>query len=95
MSITSPADFLKELDAEFFQHYRQLPEFEFAPVDYCEPDLLSNLTIGNSEQGKRVEPDETNPAKKLDTISSKVVTLPDFIDTDAVSPESPRPRISD
>lgn len=87
MSITSPADFLKELDAEFFQNYRQLPEFELTPVGYSEPDLLSNLTIESSEGGKRVDPDEGEPSKKLDTISSKVVTLPDFIDTDAVSPE--------
>lgn len=93
MSITSPADFLKELDAEFFHQYRRLPEFDLAPVDYVEPDLSSNLTIGSPEQGKRMQLDEAEPTKTLDKISSKVINLPDFVDTDAVSRQPPRTRI--
>lgn len=90
MSITSPADYLKDLDAEFFQGYQRLPEFDLDPVDYSEPDLESELTIESSAQGGVVEPehDHVEPTKVLDKISSKVVMLPDFVDTDAVSYKS-------
>lgn len=92
MSITSPAEFLKDLDTEFFQSYRRLPEFDLAPIDYFEPDLESELTIERPAEERRVqqEQDEGEPTKVLDKISSKVVTLPDFVDTDAVSHKSSR-----
>lgn len=83
MSITSPADFLKDLDAEFFQRYRQLPDLDPAPIEYSEPDLLSMLTI-ETPQDKRMESNSSATPKQLDKINSKVVVLPDFVDTDAV-----------
>lgn len=88
MSITSPAGFLKELDSGFFQQYRQLPSFDLAPIDYSEPDLLSNLTF-KSPQEKKLENGEAEPPKQLEKISSKVIVLPDFVDTDAVRDHSP------
>lgn len=83
MSITSPADFLKDLDAEFFQRYRQLPDLDPAPIEYSEPDLLSMLTI-ETPQDKRMESGSSATPKQLEKINSKVVVLPDFVDTDAV-----------
>src|SRR5262249_3438943 len=42
MSITSPAEFLKDLGLEFFKRYRPLPDKSLEPIDYVEPDLTSN-----------------------------------------------------
>jgi hypothetical protein len=92
MSITSPADFLKELDTVFFQQYRQLPDFDLAPIEYSEPDLLSTQTIQNPQES-RTESENTKTPKQLENITSKVVVLPDFVDTDAVRPSPFRESI--
>lgn len=88
MSITSPVDFLKDLDLEFFKQYRTLPDVTLAPVEYVEPDLSSSP----AQTTNSIVPVASNSSKaedkslrKLETITSKVVTLGDFIDTDAVS----------
>ncbi|KAK5046836.1 hypothetical protein LTR84_007190 [Exophiala bonariae] len=86
MSITSPAEFLKELDTVFFQQYRQLPDFDLAPIEYSEPDLLSSLTIQIPQQDSITGNGNTKPPKQLEKIISKVVVLPDFVDTDALAP---------
>lgn len=72
---------------EFFRRYSPLSDMEYTPIEYVEPDLTSkserpietttaairNVNVGNEDS-----------QKKFDKISSKVVTLGDFIDTDAV-----------
>lgn len=87
MAITSPAEFLKDLDVEFFKRYRPLPDATSSEVEYVQPELSSR-----SEQPKKPEAailsagnSVGQPLRELDKISSKVVTLGDFIDTDAVS----------
>ncbi|EXJ83387.1 hypothetical protein A1O1_07009 [Capronia coronata CBS 617.96] len=99
MTITSPVDFLKDLDLAFFKQYRQLPDFNLAPIEYVEPDLSSgtdssqttNLqqkdlaSVGApsvSDSGKTTSNANSIP----DKIASKIVTLGDFIDTDALAP---------
>ena len=107
MSITSPADFLKDLDLEFFRRYRPLPEVDMVPVEYVEPDLSGGsggaavetnndstaptMPMGTTSPPAYADADtEAEPARKLDKITSKIVTLGDFIDTDAVSFDSIR-----
>ncbi len=72
---------------EFFRRYSPLGVMEYTPIDYVEPDLTSKpgrpietttaaVTNANvSNEGSQ---------KQVDKISSKVVILGDFIDTDAV-----------
>ncbi|KAJ9609219.1 hypothetical protein H2200_006991 [Cladophialophora chaetospira] len=88
MSITSPAEFLKDLDVEFFKQYRALPDMDLIPVEYVEPDLSSTPEKpkpGPARVLETGEPDD-KPVKQLSNITSKVVTLGDFIDTDALAP---------
>ncbi|KIW49930.1 hypothetical protein, variant 1 [Exophiala xenobiotica] len=89
LTITSPAEFLKDIDMEFFRRYSPLGVMEYTPIDYVEPDLTSKpgppietttaaVTNANvSNEGSQ---------KQVDKISSKVVILGDFIDTDALAP---------
>ncbi|KIW24169.1 uncharacterized protein PV07_09899 [Cladophialophora immunda] len=92
MSITSPADFLSELDMDFFKRYRPLPEVDMVPIEYVEPDLSSSSAGPTNSSSATTTtlpllPDaEDQPPRKLDKITSKVVTLGDFIDTDALAP---------
>ncbi|OAL40034.1 hypothetical protein AYO20_00452 [Fonsecaea nubica] len=91
MSITSPADFLKDLDTDFFKRYRPLSDVDMVPVEYVEPDLGRSSTAAktNNTITATIDPAsnaEDEPPRKLDKISSKIVTLGDFIDTDALAP---------
>ena len=86
MSITSPADFLKDLDMDFFQKYRQISNIDMSPIEYVEPDLTSiSGSPGGQADTLSTGTTEDAPTRNLDKISSTVVTLGDFIDTDAVS----------
>ena len=86
MSITSPLEFLTDLDIEFFKRYRPLADVDLAPVDYVEPDLTSKPDSNNSGVATALDPSKTEgkPQTKLEKITSKIVTLGDFVDTDAV-----------
>ncbi|KIX06230.1 uncharacterized protein Z518_04205 [Rhinocladiella mackenziei CBS 650.93] len=90
MTITSPTEFLKELDVEFFRRYRPLPDMNLPPIDYVEPDLATSPTQGQKGGVSITNMGDTNgqAARSLDKISSKIVTLGDFIDTDALAPGS-------
>ena len=86
MSITSPAEFLKDLNVEFFKRYRPLPDTTLGSVDYVEPDLSSTPEESKSVATKMLETGKSKdePLRQLDKITSRVITLGDFIDTDAV-----------
>ncbi|OAP59168.1 hypothetical protein AYL99_06466 [Fonsecaea erecta] len=95
MSITSPADFLRDLDMDFFQRYRPLPEADMVSVEYVEPELsgsrdaqTKNKSSSSPLTTTECPPQDTDaePQRKLDKITSKIVTLGDFIDTDALAP---------
>ncbi|KIW73234.1 hypothetical protein PV04_01368 [Phialophora macrospora] len=88
MSITSPAEFLKDLDVELFNRYRSLPDTDLAPVEYVEPDLSSRPERTRSTAAVIQDPDDSDEKRlrRLDKIRSKIVTLGDFIDTDALAP---------
>ena len=87
MSITSPAEFLKVLDLGVFNRYRPLPDMNLEPINYVEPDVTATLVKSQAVPSASVETvdQELLPSKISDRITSRVVTLGDFIDTDAVS----------
>ncbi|KAJ9620752.1 hypothetical protein H2204_012162 [Knufia peltigerae] len=90
MTITSPAEFLKEIDMDFFAKYSPLQHISYTSVEYVEPDLTSRTDTlsqrGAATTTKESEAVEEGTVKKLDKISSKIVPLGDFIDTDALAP---------
>jgi hypothetical protein len=87
MSVTDPTPFLEEVDVDFFQRYTQRVEEKTATtIAYVEPhvgpvDSSPNLTEKVSDL--KLEKEDTSDAHAI--IKSKVITLGDFIDTDAVS----------
>jgi hypothetical protein len=84
MTVTSPAEFLRDLDVDFFRRYQPLAELGLAPVEYVEPDLSSTAQSTSSVPAALDAPKVEAKATALDRITSKIVTLGDFIDTDAV-----------
>ncbi|KAI1610291.1 aconitase family protein [Exophiala viscosa] len=89
LTITSPAEFLRDIDLDFFRRYSPLAGMSYAPIEYVEPDLTSKpgrSIESTTAADTRIELGKEGPQKMLDKISSKVVTLGDFIDTDALAP---------
>ncbi|KIW15364.1 hypothetical protein PV08_05410 [Exophiala spinifera] len=90
MTVTSPAEFLKEIDLEFFGRYSPLHHITYSSVDYVEPDLTPRSDTftrnGVAATTTHLEAVEEGKGKKMHKISSKIVTLGDFIDTDALAP---------
>jgi hypothetical protein len=70
----------------FFKQYRPLPDPDRLPVEYVEPDLSSRPEQTKSAAAAILDPgnSDSKPLRKLDKITSKIATLGDFIDTDAV-----------
>jgi aconitase B len=94
MTITDPAELMRDIDTAFFESYRQTSDQISASVEYVEPDLTSIPAKGR-EDGPPIEKlnvaDE--PQQGLGKITSKIVTLGDLIDTDAVGPHASLPRL--
>lgn len=92
LTITDPAPFLKELDINFFEDYRgrhSLP----SPPSYVEPALKQNAGLSTPMNGESGNDEcSTSPhdssVEAPKAIKSRVVTLGDFIDTDALAPGS-------
>jgi len=76
MSITSPAEFLKDLDLEFFKRYRPLPDLNLAPIEYVEPDLSSNpvQTQTSMTELSQMKDAGDEPLRKLGKITSNPQT---------------------
>jgi len=84
MTVTDPAPFLAEMDVEFYQRYKNVSETMLKPVIFVEPNVGPLVPSAQREFGKIAEPQEE--LIPLGKISSKIVVLGDFIDTDAVRP---------
>lgn len=92
MTITSPAEFLRELDVDFFRAYKGTSDKSLPPVEYAEPRPYQE-TSKPSETAHFGEPLDSGICMPVDPppttmITSRIVTLPDFIDTDALAPGS-------
>ena len=91
MTVTSLADFLEELDVDFFHFYRGEKDENLPAVKYVEPRP-------NAETGPASHETPSTDTRSLLTdssaeslgtkslVKSKVVILGDFIDTDALAP---------
>lgn len=87
MSVTDPAPFLKDMDAEFSQKYKNAPApttHSPTAVRYVEPYVGLQAPLSK----RTTVPDESEsieePSCESGKIESKIVVLEDFIDTDAV-----------
>ncbi|EME87013.1 uncharacterized protein MYCFIDRAFT_194909 [Pseudocercospora fijiensis CIRAD86] len=90
MTITDPAPFLAQLDQAFFAKYKGLGGGGLAPVDYCEPTPFQDTTETHETTNSptnTIKPQNSDALQQpTSVIQSKVITLGDFIDTDALSP---------
>jgi hypothetical protein len=83
MTVTDLAPFLAEMDIEFYQRYKNISETALKPVIFVELHVGPLVPSVKKEVRKLSEHgEELTPLGK---ITSKVVVLGDFIDTDAVS----------
>jgi len=88
MTVTSPAALLAEIDEDFFREYQHAREVRL--VQYVEPrpgdrggHSLEEDTEDTITSGARDQSDESSAPS---IISSRIVALGDFIDTDALAP---------
>lgn len=88
MTVTDPAPFLREIDVDFLKRYKSIPNGASQSMMYSEPRVpVDSVT----QQRAPVPPtkDETasiESQQQPGIVQSKVITLGDFIDTDALSP---------
>ena len=87
MCVTDPAPFLKDMDVEFFQNYKNAP----APTShsptafkYIEPHVGAQAPSTKPTIAPGVTEASEEPLSDSGRIESKIVVLEDFIDTDAV-----------
>lgn len=91
MKITDPRPFLKEVDVELFKKltkYQDIPEN--SRVLYVEPHVGPDGNVQNKQDNSNTKNASTNDdisgeTPTLTIIKSKIITLGDFVDTDAVS----------
>lgn len=84
MTLTDPSSLIKEINQHIFDDYKQgAVAQELANVEYVEPQVGEALEELDSNLQQSVEEQEVKEAPSL--IRSQIITLGDFIDTDAVS----------
>ncbi|KAK5168966.1 uncharacterized protein LTR77_006275 [Saxophila tyrrhenica] len=86
MEMTDVAPFLKDIDTEFFKYYKGEIDGQSLPeVQYVEPKPQE---VASEELESLPQASENSSTGTLESgiINSKIVTLEDFIDTDALSP---------
>lgn len=89
MAITGLEDFLDDIDVDFFKHYQGYQNSNLRSVQYVEPKPQSQTRTEidpRPSEGTDVPQDDTGDAAPQGSITSKIVTLGDLIDTDALSP---------
>ncbi|KAK4905945.1 hypothetical protein LTR49_024831 [Elasticomyces elasticus] len=88
MTVADPAGLLQEIDEAFFRWYKGVDADQLTSVTYVEPrppvDGPRTTSLGRAENLGLASADE--PAGAFEVVRSKVITLGDFIDTDALSP---------
>ena len=88
MTVTSPADLLAEIDEDFFREYQHVREVR--SVQYVEPRPGDHGGYFLKDDSGLAIPsgvgDQSHEFSTPSVLSSKVVTLGDFIDTDALAP---------
>lgn len=83
MQVTDPRSLLPDMDVEFFKKYQGDLQTSSKAVTFVEPGLRQTSDFKTQQSASKSSPDH---GQALGTITSKIVTLGDFIDTDALSP---------
>lgn len=89
MTITDPTDLLQNLDTAFFNRYKGISDHTLPPPHYVEPRPPQDSPTSQAspdDTGAPLTSPTTSNEPAPSTISSKIITLGDFIDTDALSP---------
>ncbi len=86
MTVTNPESFIADLDRDFFRIYKGVQDDELPLVQYVEPKPKPNSAAASIPTQKDALPGPESLAPAMTIIKSKIVTLPDFIDTDALAP---------
>ena len=90
MTITGLEEFLNDIDFEFFRHYKGEKNVNPRSVEYVEPkpqpDAPAEIDNVTSTRTASAEHHASASEHTQNSIASKVVTLGDFIDTDALAP---------
>ncbi|RFU25686.1 hypothetical protein B7463_g10652, partial [Scytalidium lignicola] len=93
MRLTDPRPFLEKIDQGLFKRYtKYFEQSSLGPVDYVEPSLgLAKRPLAESKLSKPdsvIKPDsqQGNGMSVPLIVNSKIITLGDFIDTDAMAP---------
>lgn len=84
MQVTDPRSLIPDMDVEFFKKYRGDPQASLKSVTFMEPGLRQASNAAGKQQSR--SEGSLDHSQELETITSKIVTLGDFIDTDALSP---------
>lgn len=89
MMPTNPSDLLANIDRDFWRKYKAGQEGISPPLEYVEPDLEASLARANNATTgdatvEQPEATGTSDTKYIEDITSRIVQLPDFVDTDAV-----------
>lgn len=88
LTVTDPAPFLVDVDFDWYEKvYLQRSTSPSNPVTYVEPNL-SLTTPLEQQQQLSTSAHQVAPEGALDTIQSTIITLGDFIDTDALAPSA-------
>lgn len=90
MEITDPDFLVQKLDYDFFRRYQGFaPSLISRSIKYVEPDLevfkSRKARPSPREAAYSSQPKETVTKSSIEPITSKVVNIGDFVDTDAVS----------
>lgn len=91
MTVTDCRPFLADIDSALLDKYRKWETFDsLRPVKYTEPSL--GIMSAEKECDDKMEtamalgrPPMESCKAQMSVVSSKIITLEDFIDTDAVS----------
>lgn len=87
MEITDPAFLLDSIDVDFFNRYKGINSNGSGAVPYAEPKAYEELE-SHAVENKEIDPEQVReqPSNFPSSLASKIVTLGDFIDTDALAP---------
>lgn len=84
MRLTDPRPFLDSEDVEFFKNYQGDLNKAHDPVPYVQPGTRSQSAQG--KPSRNLDSRSVSKVYGMESVHSKIVTLGDFIDTDALSP---------
>lgn len=87
MAITDVEEFLNDIDTDFFRYYKGEKEgVSLQEVEYVEPKPHESKTRDEGSLEQMTSKGSSAETSSQSVIQSKIITLGDFIDTDALAP---------